>query len=354
MGTKDVVISDWLSDKVRFADLINGTVFDGKQVIQPEELEIIRGESDILFRDKNKRTVAMKRFRDVVMRWNNKVDFMILAGEAQSYVSYIMPVRNMLYDGVAYTDQIKEINRLHKRNEKNQQIQKIKYKENKRKNKRDNRKSSEEIQTGAEFLSEFQKTDHICPVITLVFYFGEEPWDASLDLYGMFPDTYTEEQIEMLHRFVPNYRINLVDVGRIDDCSKFVSDLRMVLELMAFRNDHQKVQEYLKENEEYFSNMDVTSSEAVGILLGCHRQVRKMIAEKQKGGEVDMCKALEDIYNNGVQQGIEQGILKGTEENENKYDALIIALSNAGRVQEIVRCTSDKAYKKKLLLEFGI
>ena len=124
----------------------------------------------------------------------------------------------------------------------------------------------------------------------------------------------------------------------------------MVLELMAFRNDHQKVQEYLKENEEYFSKMDVTSSEAVGILLGCHRQVRKMIAEKQKGGEVDMCKALEDIYNNGVQQGI----LKGTEENENKYDALIIALSNAGRVQEIVRCTSDKAYKKKLLLEFGI
>ena len=70
----------------------------------------------------------------------------------------------------------------------------------------------------------------------------------------------------------------------------------MVLELMAFRNDHQKVQEYLKENEEYFSKMDVTSSEAVGILLGCHRQVRKMIAEKQKGGEVDMCKALEDIY----------------------------------------------------------
>ena len=64
-----------------------------------------------------------------------------------------------------------------------------------------------------------------------------------------------------------------------------------------------------------------------------------MIAEKQKGGEVDMCKALEDIYNNEVQQGIEkeieQGILKGTEENENKYDALIIALSNAGRVQEI-------------------
>ena len=53
-------------------------------------------------------------------------------------------------------------------------------------------------------------------------------------------------------------------------------------------------------------------------------------------------------------KNIQKKKFKGTEENENKYDALIIALSNAGRVQEIVRCTSDKAYKKKLLLEFGI
>ena len=59
-----------------------------------------------------------------------------------------------------------------------------------------------------------------------------------------------------------------------------------------------------------------------------------------------MCKALDDIYNDGVK--------KGTEENEIINDALIVALANAGRVQEIVRCTSDKAYKKKLLSEFNL
>lgn len=335
MGTKDVVISEWLSDKVRFADLFNGTVFDGKQVIRPEELEIIKGESDIVFRDKNKRTVTMKRFRDVVMRWNNKIDFMVLAGEAQSYVSYVMPVRNMLYDGVAYTDQIREVNRLHKKNENNHRTTKIKY----RKNRRAIRGKTKTAQTKAEFLSEFRKTDHLYPVITLVFYFGEEPWDASLDLYGMFPDTYTDEQMEMLHKYVPNYRINLVDVSRLEDCGKFASDLRVVLELMSFHNDKEKVRSYLEENRDYFSNMDIVSSEAVGIFLGCHRQVHKMI---EKEGEVDMCKALDDIYNDGVEKGIEQ------------YDALIAALANAGRIQEIVRCASDKEYKKKLLSEFNL
>lgn len=94
--------------------------------------------------------------------------------------------------------------------------------------------------------------------------------------------------------------------------------------------------------------MDIVSSEAVGIFLGCHRQVHKMITER--GGEVDMCKALDDIYNDGVKQGMK----KGTEENESINDALIVALANAGRVQEIVRCTSDKEYKKKLLSEFNL
>ena len=59
-----------------------------------------------------------------------------------------------------------------------------------------------------------------------------------------------------------------------------------------------------------------------------------------------MSKALDDIYNDGVK--------KGTEENESINDALIVALANAGRVQEIVRCTSDKEYKKKLLSEFNL
>ena len=339
MGTKDIVISDWLSDKVRFADLFNGTIFDGKQVILPEELEVIKGESNIVFRDKKKRTYTIKRFRDVVMRWNNKVDLMVLAGEAQSYVSYIMPVRNMLYDGVAYTDQIKEINRLHKINENDQNTHKIISKEKKRRNRRSNRNH-----IGAEFLSGFQKTDCIYPVITLVFYFGNEPWDASLDLYGMFPDTYTDEQMEMLHRYVPNYRINLIDVNNIKDSSKFVSDLKLLLELMPFKQDKQKVLNYLDANKEYFSNIDITSGAAMGILLGCQKEITKIIVEKEKGGEtgMDMCKALRDMCDESRQEA------------EERNNSLVLALAQNNRLSEIERCAKDSDFKEKLYKEFGI
>ena len=42
MGKSDVILKQWLRNKVRFADLFNAVVFDGEQVIKPEELEEIK------------------------------------------------------------------------------------------------------------------------------------------------------------------------------------------------------------------------------------------------------------------------------------------------------------------------
>lgn len=38
MGEKDLTINKLLENKDRFADLCNGTVFDGEQGIRPEDL----------------------------------------------------------------------------------------------------------------------------------------------------------------------------------------------------------------------------------------------------------------------------------------------------------------------------
>ena len=49
MGKADVILKQWLRNKVRFADLFNAVVFDGEQVIKPEELEELNCESGIIF-----------------------------------------------------------------------------------------------------------------------------------------------------------------------------------------------------------------------------------------------------------------------------------------------------------------
>ncbi len=41
MGKADIAVKNWLGNNERFADLFNGIVFGGRQVISPEELENI-------------------------------------------------------------------------------------------------------------------------------------------------------------------------------------------------------------------------------------------------------------------------------------------------------------------------
>lgn len=49
MGKADTIVKQWLGDRERFADLFNGTLFGGEQVVKPEELVQLRGGSRILF-----------------------------------------------------------------------------------------------------------------------------------------------------------------------------------------------------------------------------------------------------------------------------------------------------------------
>jgi len=158
MAKKAAAVKQWIGNRKRFANLFNAKIFGGVQIIKPEDLEPIEGETHILIQTKDRKRQEIHRYRDIAMRWKGKMDFMILACENQDKIHYAMPVRTMLYDGLSYVQQMKVM--------------------------WDLRDETDEM-TNDEFLSKFCKDDKIYPVITLVFYFGEKEWDASLDLYGM-------------------------------------------------------------------------------------------------------------------------------------------------------------------------
>ena len=100
MGKSSTAVNHWMRDRGRFADLFNGVVFDGEQVVCPEDLEEARGESDILVPDQDKNERQVQRYRDIVMQWKKGPYLALLACESQSGVHYAMPVRNMLYDSL--------------------------------------------------------------------------------------------------------------------------------------------------------------------------------------------------------------------------------------------------------------
>lgn len=63
MGKKDITLKNYLSDTRRYADLLNGSIFQGKQVIHAEELQ-----EAATVRSKSDHHAILERTNDIAMK----------------------------------------------------------------------------------------------------------------------------------------------------------------------------------------------------------------------------------------------------------------------------------------------
>ena len=283
MGSANVAVNSWLSDRERFADLFNGTLFDGKQLIHPEDLEDLDRETDILITGKSGKTRGLQRYRDIAKRWKGGSDLMVLACESQAKIHYAMPVRNMLYDSLTYTDQIRQLW---------------------------GKSADRSGMTGEEYLSSFRKSDRIYPVITLVFYYDLKPWDGPTDLYGMFGLLENGVADNIIRKYVPNYHINLLDAGAVRNLKHFQTDLQQIFGVLKYRGNKTGLQNYMQENRDYFTRVNVDAYQALCAFLHSEKMLKE-IKDSGKDVKIDMCQALEELYQDGVKEGREEGIAEG-------------------------------------------
>ena len=124
-----------------FADILNVLLFDGKQVVRPEEL------FDVGLRSQFKADTGREheQERDVAKYWIRDGKILAMFGlENQTNTDYDMPMRIFSYDGSSYKSQLM--------------------------------RAAKEAQGDARY-----------PIITLVLYFGEKHWgEQSVSLKGMF------------------------------------------------------------------------------------------------------------------------------------------------------------------------
>ena len=119
MGKENDVVLEYLDGNEYFADLFNGSYFDGDPVVTAKELEdasqiywdnyyeeIQAGIADVII---EKRLRHTQRFRDLKKKLHSGNYLQILAIEHQSGVDHTMAWRHMYYDALEYKRQIKEI-----------------------------------------------------------------------------------------------------------------------------------------------------------------------------------------------------------------------------------------------------
>ena len=141
-----------------------------------------------MIRKSDGKEIAVQRYRDIIMTTENQTRIVVLACENQEEIHYAMPVRTMLYDALSYADQVNEIRKM--------------------------RRKDRTFESPAEFLSGLNRTDLLTPVITVIFYYGEKEWDANRELHGLLG--IDREEYQLLKRYVPNYKINLIDPRKLD------------------------------------------------------------------------------------------------------------------------------------------
>ena len=105
MKKEDELLKCYLSDDERYADLINGVSFGGRQVVRAEDLSDRDTQTGY---HKNARTVKGKKntkYRDLFRKASFGANFAVVGIENQKQVHYLMPVRCMEYDLKEYQRQ---------------------------------------------------------------------------------------------------------------------------------------------------------------------------------------------------------------------------------------------------------
>ncbi len=274
----DIVVKNYWRNNEQFADFFNAVLFDGEQVIKPDELEDMdTEESSVLEHKEYAESIGASRDNVKIRKKSTTydVELLILGIEGQESIHYAMPMRVMGYDYGTYKKQ---------------------YDDNAAKY-----KNAKEISRD-EYLSRMKKTDKFVPVITIVIYYGEKPWDGAISLHGMLNIP------KAMEPFVNDYKMHLVE-ARKNNLKLHNINNRDLFNLLGILLDkrgkvneaREKAINYAKEHE-----VEKTVIMTVAGAANCKMDY-DMITGK---GDADMCTVFEETRAEGKAEGRAEEIIE--------------------------------------------
>ena len=267
MGQKDITQKNFEAYNDVFSDIVNGTLFDGREVIKPEALVDAIAKSQYKADD----NVIHEQERDVAKYWTDKncyIRLALLGVENQLAIDMDMPLRVIGYDGSSYRDEM----------------------------------NHDEIVIDEATGKKHKIRHERYPVITIVLYFGKTPWKKPLRLYDVLKIS------DELKPFVSDYKINLIDVPRLTrkQVEKFTSDFQIIADYFVQlneNNDYVPKDKTIKHADSFLKLMSVLTKDDKYAEMG------RKISHKMEG--FNMCKVLDRAEARGEARGKAIGEARG-------------------------------------------
>ena len=263
--TSDSACRTFLSNDVSFASFINAVVFEGEQLIRPENL--VRYENDTAFIiNDSKRIEDKKRRRDIVVKSDINGIYCILGVEHQSSVDQAMVVRCAIYEMLEYLKQLE--NKEYKR---------------------------------------------LVPQIMVAFYTGPKKWNVHVKHSDYF------EIPEELKKYFNDWKIILVDVKEMDTSKISDEQTRYFIEAIQamYKGSYEDLKRLKRMKKENFLY--------AAIITGSIDQVENVL----EGDEIDMCEGMERMAEGFRKEGEVRGVIRGRSEGklEEKQNTLLTLLT---------------------------
>lgn len=265
-----------------FADIMNVFLFNGEQRVNESDLHSMKDKS--AYRHNGG---IYEQERDVTKEWKrNHIKLAIVGTENQMKVDKISPVRVLSYEGASYRGQIAD------------------------------------------------KQKVLCPVITLILYFGNTHWKKNRTLYEMINVS------EELKPFVNDYKINVMEVSFLTDeqLAMFKSDFKIVADFFIQK----------RKNKQYHPSKDTIKHvdallKMMSVLTGDARY--EDVQNISKGGVKNMCEVLDKISEQGKAEGKIEGKVIGmvlTHASYGRSDKEIAELLNISE-EEVFRILKENS-----------
>lgn len=323
MGKKNIIWNDYISREERFADFLNGVVFDGEQVIQPENLVTLDSK---LWRRLPESENYQEYIRDNVKIWDCDGMKCIFSLEPEETSQSALPVKYMNYESVQYDKQYKKIKKKHRQNKD---------------------------LSADEYISGFTSEDRLVPVVTIGVYLGGERWSGNTRLskittLGNAP-LRVRKKIDL---FSNEFCVNLFDIHRLKESNMFHTDLREVFGFLIRQRDKEELRAYVEHNNR-FRCLREDAYNVLSIYSGSRELDMKVESYKTEEG-IDMCRAIQEMVEDGRKEGLQRGMQKGYQDAIGAMSELAARLAENGRQDELYRALQDKEFQENLLKEYGI
>ena len=309
MGQKDITQKNFEAYNDVFSDIVNGTLFDGREVIKPEALVDAMAKSQYKADD----NVIHEQERDVAKYWTDKncyIRLALLGVENQLAIDMDMPLRVIGYDGSSYRDEM----------------------------------NHDEIVIDEETGKKHKIRHERYPVVTIVLYFGKTPWKKPLSLYDVLKIS------DDLKPFVNDYKINLIDVPRLtgEQVEKFTSDFQIIADYFVQlneSNDYVPKEKTIKHADSFLKLMSVLTQDDKYVEMG------KKISHEMEG--FNMCKVLDRAEARGEARGQAIGEARGKAIGEAMGEARGKTIGALNKTVEILRVIIAKnSWSKEQAMEF--